>query len=91
MKKQRPNLTLRYIGEASFIPTNFWNKSYTFARGKDVQNCPHELLEMLIESYPGEIEVVGVDNEDDEIIETNLDESQPEIRTISRRGRRPRL
>lgn len=88
MKKERPLLTLRYIGEMTFISVSQGYKTFTFKRENEVKECNHELLEMLMESYPGEIEVVGVESEDTEIIETNPDESQPEVRTIARRRRR---
>lgn len=88
MKKQRPLLTIQYNGGNRFIPVTYGTKSFTFKSGSPVKNIPHELLESLMENYPGEIEVVSVESEDTEIIETNLDDSQPEVRTVARRGRR---
>lgn len=88
MRKQRPLLTVQYNGGNRFIPVTYGTKSFTFKSGAPVKNIPHELLESLMENYPGEIEVVAVESENTKIIETNLDDSQPEVRTLARRGRR---
>jgi len=89
MKKERPIVIVKFIGDSQFIQASEGLKTFTFQRNKEVK-ITHELLELLMEAYPGVIEIVGVEREETEIVETNLDESQPEVRTIARRGRRPR-
>jgi len=87
MKKERPLITGKYIGENQFIQASEGFKTFTFQRNKEVK-ISHELLETMFEAYTGEIEIVSVDNKEMEIVETNLDDSQPEVKTVSRRGRR---
>lgn len=87
MKKERPLVTVKYIGENAFVQASEGFKTFTFQRNKEVK-ISHELLETMLEAYTGEMEVVSVDSTVMEIVETNLDDSQPEVKTVSRRGRR---
>ena len=87
MKKERPLVTVKYIGENTFVQASEGFKTFTFPRNKDVK-ITHELLETMLEAYTGEMEVVSVDSKEMEIVETNLDESQSKVKTVSRRGRR---
>jgi hypothetical protein len=87
MKKERPLVTVKYIGENTFVQASEGFKTFTFPRNKDVK-ITHELLETMLEAYTGEMEVVSVDSDEIEIVETNLNELIPEVKTVSRRGRR---